>query len=512
MTGAHLALPDVPPDDETAVERAIRATRAFKRAAERDPLERFCGTPPQLALWQCPSKRRLLRGGNQVTRKTTAGCVEALWWCTHRHPYRKTPSRPVVVLFVCVAWQQSLAIQKKLWDLCPKDALRPGQTWDDQHGLGTKSPCLVFADGSVIWIRTENQGAKNMAGWTVDLIVYDEPPKSRRIYSELERRLTATNGDFVITMTPINAKIDWVREECEAGRMTDLHFRCTPEMFVLPDGTVTTVPGDDGPIPQDAAWIATQRKSVPHYEEPVTIDGEWECRSQGRVFRAWDASRMRIPGLMDSAVGPKGKRGWYLLGIDYGDDRLRTAAVLVWVSEVADPKDQPAVHVLAEYVPEVSTTVGDDAKGILAMLASRGLSWHHLAGAFGDKRYTDAAGKLTKKSNAMLEAAISSELGQGGRKTSPPVHSAKRGEGAGAHAVWASVRWMDRSMLTPRHFFVDASCVRFIEALDDWDGTERHPRKDVLDGVRYATKPFWSATNLRPGQRKPARSLTLLPG
>lgn len=507
LTEFDVALPDATP-----VERALVAATQFRRSTYRDPLERFAGTPPQLALWQCPSKRRLLRGGNQVTRKTTAACVEALWWCTHRHPYRRTPTRPVVVLFVCVAWQQSLAIQKKLWDLCPKDALREGQTWDDEHGLGTKSPCLVFADGSVIWVRTENQGAKNLAGWTVDLVIYDEPPKSRRIYSELERRLTATNGDFILTMTPINARIDWVREECEAGRITDLHFRCTPEMFVLPDGTVTTVPGEDGPIPQDAAWIAAQRKQVPHYEEPVVVDGEWECRSQSRVFRAWDASRMLIPGLMDSAVGPRGKRGWYLLGIDYGDDRLRTAAVLVWVSAEAQAKDQPAVHVLAEYVPEVSTTVADDARGILAMLASRGLGWHHLSGAFGDKRYTDASGRLTKKSNGMLEAAISAELGQGGRKTSPPVHSAKRGAGAGADAVWASVRWLDRSMLTPRHFFVDASCVRFVEALDGWDGTPNHPRKDVLDGVRYATKAFWALTNLRLGGRPAAGRLTLLPG
>lgn len=146
---------------------------------------------------------------------------------------------------------------------------------------------------------------------------------------------------------------------------------------------------------------------------------------------------------------------------------------------------------LAEYVPDRATDIKADARGILAMLAAQGMQWTQLAGVFGDKRYTDASGKLTKKSNAMLEAAISDQLGLAGRKTVPPVRSAKRGEGAGKGAVWASVRWLASSMLAEGCFFVDAACVRVREALDQWDGTEKHPRKDVLDGLRYATRGHW---------------------
>lgn len=481
-------------------ELALDQAKRFRAAAAREPLSRFKGTPPQIAMWSCASKRRLLRTGNQVGGKTTAACVEALWWCTHQHPFRYTPGRPVSVLFVCVNWQQSLAIQAKLWALVPKDALKPGQTFDDVNGFGTKSPALVFADGSAIRIRTENQGAKALAGWTVDLVIYDEPPKSRRIFGELERRLTRTGGDFLITMTPVNAYLPWLRELIAAGGMTDLHFRAEPAMFVLDDGTVLTVPdGQGGVRPMDAEWIAEQQRACFQYEVDIVLHGEWDGRSEGQLFRVWDPSRMVIHDLMGQPIGPRGKNGWYFVGVDYGDDRLRTAAVLVWVPDEQASGRQRAM-ILAEYVPDRSTTMADDAAGILAMLASRGLKWHHLAGVLGDKRFTDAGGKLTKKSNDMLEQAVSRALGLSGRRTSPPVRNAKRGEGAGQGAFFASCRWMEACMLTEFGFFVDASCARFIEAMETFDGDPRHPRKDVLDGARYALKPFWAPTNgRRPG-------------
>jgi hypothetical protein len=469
--------------------RILAAQVEYSTAVERDPLERFRGTPPQLSLWQCPSKRRLLRTGNQVGGKTTAAIVEALWWATHRHPHRSTPRGPVQIWFICVSWTQSLAIQKKIWALLPKDSTAPGCRYDPETGFGTKAPVITFLDGSQIWIKTGKQDPLDHAGGTVHLVVYDEPPKRQRNFAELERRLTRTGGEMILVMTPINARIDWIRDMAERAALTDLHFRCTPEMMTLEDGTVLRTESGES---MDAAWIEGERTKIMPHEVPVLLDGEWETMATESIFAGWRPSEMWIPRLMESAVGPKGRDVHLLFGIDYGDDRLRTAAVLVAVAPRKTRSGSDTVWVLGEYVPERSTTTAMDAAGILTMLAGAGVEWKQLSGAHGDKRYTDASGRLTKKSNAFLEAALSRRLGLRGAHTVPPVRSAKRGQGRGAGAVWHSVRWLHDIMLTPNAFYVDASCVNVRKAFETWDGTERHPSKDTLDGLRYALTPYWS--------------------
>lgn len=487
---------------------ALEQVRRLQAATAADPLAAFRGTPPQLALWRAQGTRLLLRTGNQVGGKTTAACVEALWWATHRHPYRRTPAHPVSILFVCVTWQQSLAIQKKLWDLCPKGALKPGQDFDASNGFGRASPTLEFADGSTIAIRTENQGAKNLAGSTLHLVIYDEPPKARRIYAELERRTARTGGTLILTMTPVNARIDWLREMAESGGILDLHFRCEPENLRLEDGTVLTVPDPATglPRPMDAAWIAEQRRSVASFEEPVIIDGEWEMRAAGQVFEAWDRGRMASAGLLGGPLGPAahvaaakaaGQSPGEVrlqLGIDWADAALRTAAILVAVLPSPD-EEGDRVWVLGEYVPDRATTIEQDAEGILALLAGLGLRWSDLDCAYGDKRLTDAAGKSTVKSNGMLSGAIARRLGQS--VISPPVRGAKKVRGAARlgrqGALWPSVRWIHALMMRG-HFFCDSACERLIESIETWDGHERHAGKDAIDGLRYALVEQWAAT------------------
>jgi hypothetical protein len=484
-------------DQGAALARALQLARRYDVQRRRDPLGAWWPTRPQLALLRATGRRLLLRTGNQVGGKTTAAIVSALLWVCHRHPYRRTPAGPVQVLFVCVTWTQSLAIQRKLWDLCPKDALQPGQTFDADTGLGTKAPALQFRDGSAIHIRTENQGAKNLAGSTLHLVIYDEPPKSRRLYGELERRLTRTGGTFICVFTPVNAPTAWLKEMCESGGITDLHFRAEPENLILEDGTILTVPDQEtGEIrPMDAAWIAEQRAAVAPHEEPVVIDGEWEMRAVGRIFAAFDQTKHLIPGLLDADVGPGETPVELVLGLDYGDDRLRTAAVLCAIAH--DPADPTStrIWVLGEYVPDKPTTTEDDAEGVLAMLSALGLRWSHLHAAFGDKKLTDASGRETKKSNGAMGGALARALGHRGGMLSPPLLGAKRQPGVGRigkeGALWPSIRWLHSVMMRDK-LWLDSSCVRVRAAFDSWDGTERHPTKDALDALRYALVQHWA--------------------
>jgi hypothetical protein len=487
---------------EDAVFAALDALDGFEVAAERDPLELHQPTIPQLALYRCADRRVLLRTGNQIGGKTTAACVLALWWATWRHPYQRTPRRAVHVLFVCVSWTQSLAIQGKLWALCPKQSLKPGQSFDPTTGFGTKAPALEFVNGSVISIRTENQGAKQLAGSTVDLIIYDEPPKSQRLYSELDMRLVRKGGTMVLTMTPVNARIDWLREMAEAGKITDLHFRGDPANCVLPDGTFLTVPNKDTlqPEPMDAAWFERHRWGTDPREEPVIIDGEWEFRAVKRFFEGWDPSRFVVPQLLDSAVGPGERTVTLRLGVDYGDDRLRTAAVLIAIYEDLEDDRETRLWVLGEYVPDRATNVEQDAEGILGMLAALGLRWSDLSEAYGDKKYTDASGQQVKKSNGLLGGALARQLGHAGGIIRPPLLGAKRVKGVGRlgrdGALFPSARWLHDIMLRGQ-LWVDRSCVRVLKAFDTWDGTEKHETKDALDGVRYAAVQSWARRRVR---------------
>lgn len=475
--------------------RWLRSSRKsasrYLRAVELQPLAHFLGTPPQLGLWRCPSRRRLLRTGNQIGGKTTAALVEALWWATHTHPHRQTPAGPVQVWFVCVSWTQSLNIQHKLWALCPKSAMTPDtrRRYTPERGFGANAPVVTFLDGSQIWVKTGKQDALDQAGGTVHLVCYDEPPKRQRNFSELERRLTRTGGDLILTMTPVNARIDWIRDLAEAGGITDLHYPATPEMLVLSNGV--TLRTETGEV-MDADWLANERKKVMAWEEPVVIDGEWEMRADGAVWEAWNPGKHVVPQLMDSDVGPRGQRVRLCLGIDYGDESLRTAAVLCAV-EGGDPgRGRPTrVWVLDEYVPTSGTTVEMDGDAILEMLAARGLRWSQLARVYGDKSLTDAKGRVVRKSNAKLEAHIARRLGLSGGRTVPRVGHVKRGDNRGAGSLWHSVRWIHERMLTPGGWVVDARCKGVVDALSTWDGGSKHIAKDRIDAMRYALADYW---------------------
>lgn len=494
-----------------ALDRGLLQQRLsrIRTACERRPLDLVRGTPPQLALWRATAAVLLLRTGNQLG-KTWAAICEAVWSCLGSHPYKplwKTP--PITCLFVCVSWQQSLQIQEKLWNLLPKNELVDGCVFDPKHGFGANSPLVQFRNGSRIYIRTENQGAKNMAGGTVDLVFYDEPPKSRRLFNELRKRLLRKGGRFIMTMTPINARIDWIREEVEHKRIVDLHFRMTPENMAFSDGTPLMIPNPEtGQLePTDERWIERQRKAADPIEEPVVLDGEWEFRSANRVFAGWDPDTMVVADLIDSPIGPRTMRlpngkpvpVRLFLGLDWGDTSLRTAGVVVAIYETDNPEDT-LIWILGEYLPERSTVIEDDARGVLAMLSNLGLRWSDLSGAFGDKRYTDATGKMTKKSNAQFEQAVAAALGNHGGKTDPPVWGAKKQAGTGRlhgqGAVAPSIRDIHGVMLR-RKLWCDKSAKRMVEGFETWDFTERHPRKDVIDALRYALVTWWARKRRR---------------
>jgi hypothetical protein len=461
---------------------AERFADEILRRQTADPLARFAWCPPQSALLRSTNRRVLLRTGNQFG-KTTVGLAEVIYHCLGRHPHKTVRPPPVEWWVVTATWSQSVAIQSKLWELLPKDEIDPSTEYDPVRGLRGRHPTVRFKNGSLIRIKTGRQGGLALAGATLAGLLLDEPPSSARLYGELDRRLTRTGGRLLMCMTPVNADVEWLQNEVEreGGVIEDLHFTMRPENFI-PEGWVEPLRTETGEL-MDAAWIADQRSSVLAWEAPVVLDGEWAFAQTGRVFTGFNPSLHVVPNLLRSEVAPIGKVK-LCLGLDYGEDALRTAGVYVYVD---DRGAHPRYYVVSEYLPEGATTEDMDARALISMLARRGDRWADVDYAHGDKKYH---GRSTAKSNRSMLRAVAKALGLAG-VPKPAIRSAKRGQGSGSGSRWGSVRLLHDAMIRPGHFYVDASCVKVIEGLLQWQGGEKEPVKDILDALRYAVRPWW---------------------
>ena len=103
--------------------------KAIGAAAERRPLDFMRWLPAQLEFLKAKEKRVLLRTGNQLG-KTTAGCAELVWRMEGRHPFKEVRPAPVFGIVLCATHEQTLDIQKKLWDLVDRSLLAEGYVYD----------------------------------------------------------------------------------------------------------------------------------------------------------------------------------------------------------------------------------------------------------------------------------------------------------------------------------------------------------------------------------------------
>jgi len=417
-----------------------------------------------------------MRAGNQAQGKTWAGLSNAIYHSIGRHPFYRVPAPPVAGYIVCASWGQSIEIQSKLWSLLPKGALDPATEYIEGHGFRGKHPFVRFRNGSLIRIKTARQGALQLAGGTIGWAMFDEPPASRRVWGEITKRVIRTNGWVWGTLTPINAPVDYLRELTESGQVEDIHGPLTPEAMI-PVGQSRPIRLTDG-TRCDAAWIDSIRASTLDTEEPVVVDGEWDCRAIGRLFRAFASTGP------DAHVSDRVPPGDVKLcvGIDHGSGaNFSSAAVLVALEP--DPT-HPRVWVLDEYVSEGETDERDDARGILSMLSRWGLSWDDLDHAYGDRPWR--RGSMQKKSNGQLMRAIGRKIKRKPDALSPQLRTVKRGKGHGAGSVHMGEVYLHRAMVRRGCFNVGARCEQVIASLERYDGRSDSPYKHILDAIRYA--------------------------
>lgn len=451
---------------------------ALQELADTRPLDQVRWTPPQIAYLEAAAPFVLLRTGNQFG-KTWAGAAETIYRCLGIHPFKPVRAAPIEAWLVCKSWSQSIAIQKKLWQLLPRDEIAPDTTFTEKNGFGGVQKAVVFRNGSVMRIKTIGQDTLDLESATIHYVWIDEPLGDEGTFSALQMRLRRTGGHIGITMTPATTgDLAWLRKLIEDGRVVDLHFRMEAANF-LPAGASEPLRTEDGVL-MDPAWVEEEIAKTLAWQRGVRCHGEWEFAAVDRAFEAFARDRHVVPDIRSLLPGVVEVD----LGIDYGEDALRTCGVLVYVDLSGR---YPRIFCAGEYAPRQGTTVEMDADGLLEALATRGDAWGDLDHVWADKRYE---GRTTRKNAKVLSEAIAKRLELTG-ELRPRILVAKRG--LRRDHFWPSVRWIHEAMLRPGHFYVDASCTWLIEALDKWKGGEQEPFKDVIDAMRYALRHLWGA-------------------
>ena len=451
------------------------AARALQNHAETNTMDVMRWTPPQNQWQQMRTTRKLLRCGNQLG-KTTAGLSEVIWRCLGNHPHYPTHRPPIEAWIICTSYPQSVGIMGKFWDLVPRNEIRPIR-YDPRRGFGKDNPAVVFKNGSVVRFKTTNAGAESLAGSTIHYVHIDEPCDFD-VYRELDRRILRNSGQMGITLTPLNKDTTWLRQLVDDGAVIEVHATMTPENL-WPVGARQPLQLLDG-TPMDQRWIEQQRRECLDRFAPVVLDGEWEIRSAGSLFHAFDTARHVSAELPTTDLQ-------LCVGIDYGSRDFKQIAVLVGVDASGDA---PRVYILDEAASDGATTPEQDATAVLRMLHRAGVSWEDLDHAWGDHDHSGKAQGLGKKSNKRMMFALKKRLHIDKLAAIiPPIRQVKRGRGGGRGSVHRGAEWLHQCMLREDSFRIHPRCSQVIESVERWDYRDT-PHKDAIDSIRYATWSF----------------------
>ncbi len=482
--------------DRERLERIVAIERELARRRESSLVDRLKWFPGQDAFLRSTERFVLFRAGSNLTGKTYAGAAELIYRMRGRHPYKPVRPGPISAWVVGGGGEQLQWLQRKVWDLCPKDEVEPGCHYDVRKGKFVgRFPKLIFKNGSIAEFKAGTADASSYETGTVDYLWCDEPPEDERTFEELLKRLRQRNGDGRLTLTPadLSRPLDWLRTRTHSvkGRppqIIDLHYPLTAENMIYV-GTDEIHCLSDG-TPCDQKWVDEMRAATPAYEAGVSLDGDWNYKVEGNYFDvAWNPAvhiRSR-PDLEDR------KDLLFLLGGDHGNRPGKECAYLMSAEEMFD--GGWAIHVWDEYVDVAGTaTPLQDAVGWKAMLDRNGLpTWDKLTEAFADRPHQQGRG--SQKSNMDLSVHLCRLYGLTPGKLRPILKTVKQGEG-GAESPWAGVRWLHDRMMerderngeqVPR-FTVDPCCERLIESIPRYTGDPNEDAKDSLDAVRYGVK------------------------
>ncbi len=452
---------------------AQRLTWLKERSID-DPLRYFRPTPPQEKYLADKSHVKALIGGNQVG-KTMATCALLLYHCLGRHPYYKTDPPPIEAWLITHSHEQSRTIQQKLYDMIPKEELHPTCEFVRGKGFRGLAPLVKFTNGSIIRIKTANQGL-GLASATANLVCIDEPV-DQTTFNELMARTSrggagGKRGTVAISLTPVGGvDVTYIKELIDK-KLISAHFApLTVEATTpigLPKGFLLS-----------AEQIADITRSYLPYDREARISGSFDIAPIGVVFENFTQD------MISSQPVPSGGDYKFCVGIDHGSNPGSQVAILACV----DMRDQqnPRIFVLDEYTSGQAPPE-HHAQAILEMLKRNSVDPNLcLWTGDGEHRGRDQY----RMSNIMLMRAFESILGYPPRNLPFSIRRARKKR----HSVYVGASII-HAIMSRKHFWIRPECTQLIKSIQNWTmkRTQSARSRDIhghaIDSLRYGLLPI----------------------
>ena len=453
----------------------VRSVMHLKKRSATDPLAFFCATPPQEKYINDPSPVKLLLGGNQVG-KTYATCALLLYFALNRHPVLKTDPPPVECWLVTHSHEQSRTIQAKLYDMTPKDELHPDVEFVPGKGFRGLAPVVRFKNGSIIRIKTANQGL-GLASATANLVCIDEPVDALTFNELLARTLRGgaggKSGTLAMSMTPVgNVDVSYIKDMIENDRISVHRAPLTVEQ---------TTPKGCNPILSQAQIDNITQNYLP-LDREARISGSLEVTPHGVIFDMFDPTTM-----ISSQPVPMGGDYRFAVGIDHGSQPNTQIAILCCI----DMRDinAPTVYILDERVAGAAPPE-QHATSILQMLDNHSIdpaicSWT------GDTAHQGAKDKKVKKmSNLVLMRAFERILHLAPRTLPWTIKTAIKYR----HSVYFGASML-HAIMSRKQFYIRPECKKTIQSIMNWtmkrtqSQRSRDTHQHCIDACRYAILP-----------------------
>ena len=453
-----------------SIKKATKNIRRLKDRAVTNPLDYYCPTPPQEAFLRDDSKIKLLLGGNQVG-KTTVGVVELLHRCLGTHPYLKTDPPPIQAYLITHSHQQSVTIQEKLYAMTPKGALHPDCEFIPGKGFRGIHPIVRFSNGSIIYIKTANQGL-GLASFTASFVHLDEPV-TQEVWNEVAARTLrggagGKTGTIAITMTPVGQDVRYLQKLVEEGVVSCTKAPLTVEM---------TTPKYCKPTIEQSTIDRISQTYLP-IDRAARLNGDWVVGiPEGRVFDSFEEA-------MISSQPPPIANYKIAIGIDHGSQPNTQIAILVAMN-LEDPQN-PWVYVLDEYVSGAAPPEAH-ARAILEMLARHQIDPGQCTWTGDNVHFGDSSGQ-GKMSNSLLMKAFESVL------RVPMLSFRIRTVKKKRYSVYYGSA-MIHSIMARKQFFIHPNCKRTIPSIQRWTMKKNQSDRSrdewghCIDAMRYAIIP-----------------------
>ncbi len=463
------------------------AAKSLRRLSDRtvdNPLLYWVPTAPQYAWLRDKSKCKLLLGGNQVG-KTACQVVELLHRCLGTHPYLDTDPPPITAFLITHSHMQSVTIQEKLYDLCPKSALHPDCEFVRSKGFRGIHPVVRFVNGSVIHIKTANQGL-GLASATISYVGIDEPV-SQFVWGELAARVLrggagGSTGTIGITMTPVGQDVSYLQKLVEAGQVTCHKAPLTVE---------ATTPRGLRPLLSEQQVKEITSKFLP-IDREARINGDWNVGiPEGRIFDCFTDE------MISSAPAPVGNYE-FGIGIDHGSTPNSQVAILAAV-ELTDP-NSPKVYILDEYVSGAAPPEAH-ARAILKMIERNDLQPGQCRWT-GDNIHFGSGGQTGKMSNSLLMRAFES-IGRYPNNNLPwRIRTIRKPR----YSVYYGAA-MIHSIMARKEFYISPKCERLILSIQRWTMKKNQSARSrdewghAIDSMRYCLTPILDRKYVTPAHK-----------